>query len=354
MTAGEETGFQAAAPLVAKIKQHALALGFDQVGIAPVRPSLFKTAYQDWLSHGYHADMHYMAREPERRLNPAALLPNAKSIVVTATNYAQPPEEAHPESALFARYARNEDYHHVIERRLQELLRYIQQAADIPVAGRVYVDTGPLLEREIAMLAGLGWFGKNTMLITPRAGSYFLLGELLLDLRLPPDSPTAGGCGNCTRCLDACPTQAIVRPYQVDSRLCISYLTIENKGPIPASLQARIGNRVFGCDICQEVCPFNARWARPTSDPAFLPRPATTNRLPEELLRLSEEEFREEFRGSPVKRAKRRGLARNAAASLSLRHDPAAQSALRSAMNDQDELVRTQAALALDSTNSHT
>ena len=174
------------------------------------------------------------------------------------------------------------------------------------------VDTAPLLERDFARRAGLGWFGKNTMLINTRRGSYFLLGEILLNLPLPPDAPALGGCGTCTRCLDACPTHAIVRPFEVDARRCISYLTIELKGDMPADLAPHVGNRIFGCDICQEVCPFNHRSVA-TNEPAFQPRPAMRLRL-SELARMTEDEFRMAFKGSAVKRAKWRGLMRNVGA----------------------------------------
>ena len=230
----------------------------------------------------------------------------------------------HPQSeiqnrAVFARYARGDDYHDVMTARLRELLGFLKAEAGEGAEGRVYVDTGPILEREVARRAGLGWFGRNTMLINTRRGSYFFLGEIITNVALPADAPAVGGCGTCTRCIDACPTGAIIAPYVLDARRCISYLTIELKGSIPEDLRpalAESGNRIYGCDICQEVCPFNVRRATPTAEPAFQPRAATTGRTLAELALLSEEEFREQFKGSPVKRAKWRGLMRNVAAAL--------------------------------------
>ena len=307
------------------IKARAKELGFDLCGIAPAIPSAFQAEYRAWLDSGYHGEMHYLARNPERRLDPSQLLPGAKSIVVVAMNYytESDADTDDPDRAVFARYARNDDYHDVMTPRLRNLLAFIKETAPdlsdpsdpsrcpIPTGGRVYVDTGPILEREVARLAGLGWFGKNTMLINTRRGSYFLLGELILNIELPYDEPAVGGCGTCRKCIDACPTGAILEPFKLDARRCISYLTIELKGPIPEEFHGKIGSRIFGCDICQEVCPFNIRRAIPTEEPAFQPRAITDQSKRADLLALTEEEFRAAFRGSPVKRAKWRGLMRN-------------------------------------------
>lgn len=301
--------------LTSAIKERALALGFDLCGIAPAVPSAFKAEFRSWIERGMHGEMGYMARDPERRLDPELVLPGARSIVVVAMNYFTESEQESPKQAVFARYARNDDYHEVMLPRLKELLAWIREVQP-DAEGKCYVDTGPILEREVAQRAGIGWFGKNTMLINTRRGSWFLLGEILLTLPLVPDEPAMGGCGTCTRCLDACPTGAIVRPYEVDARRCISYLTIEQKGPIPAELAAKMGSRIFGCDICQEVCPFNVRRATPTDEPAFQPREVTMSSLAQ-LATITESEFREKFKGSPVKRAKWRGLMRNATACLS-------------------------------------
>jgi epoxyqueuosine reductase len=330
------------------IKQRAQELGFELCGIAPAEPSAFKAEFRAWLEKGYEGEMGYLSWDPDRRLDPSQLLPGAKSIVSVGMNYYTESEadNAGPDEAIFARYARNEDYHDVMTPRLRELLAFIKAQAGEGTEGKVYVDTGPILEREVAQRAGLGWFGKNTMLINTRRGSYFLLGEILLNIPLEPDSPAVGGCGTCTKCLEACPTGAIVRPYEIDARRCISYLTIELKGEIPEEHAGKIGNRVFGCDICQEVCPFTRR-STPTEEPAFQPREAVVRPKLADLVQMTEEEFREKLKGNPVKRAKWRGLMRNVAAGLSSSDDPAAEAALIAALDHPEELVREQAELSL-------
>lgn len=332
------------------IKQRAHELGFELCGIAPAEPSAFKAEFRAWLEKGYEGEMGYLSRDPDRRLDPSQLLPGAKSIVSVGMNYYTESEadNAGPDEAIFARYARNEDYHDVMTPRLRELLAFIKTLTGEGTEGRVYVDTGPILEREVARRAGLGWFGKNTMLINTRRGSYFLLGEILLNITLEPDNPAVGGCGTCTKCLKACPTGAIVRPYEIDARRCISYLTIELKGEIPEEHAGKIGNRVFGCDVCQECCPFNVRRAVPTEEPAFQPREAAIRPKLADLLEMTEEEFREKFRKSPVKRAKWGGLLRNVAATLAVPDDPAAEAALTSALEHQEELVREQAGMSMN------
>ncbi len=300
--------------LTEMVKRKALELGFDRVGIAPVQPSAFKREYRNWIAGGYAADMEYLKNNIERRFDPSLLLAEAKSIISIMLNYYTGPDEADPpaDRAVFARYARGADYHRVMEKRLKALAQYLADHAGEPIQSRVYVDTGPILEREVAQRAGLGWFGKNTMLINTRLGSYFLLGEVITTAALVPDRPAVGGCGTCTKCLDACPTGALIVPYQLDSRRCISYLTIEHHGPIPEPYHRAIGNHVFGCDICQEVCPFNSRRASPTADPEMQPRESVKNRTLEDIASLSEDQYREEFKQSAVKRAKRQGLKRNA------------------------------------------
>jgi epoxyqueuosine reductase len=326
--------------IASAIKARALELGFDMCGICEAQPSAFKAEYREWLEAGMHGEMGYLARDPERRLDPELVMPGARSIIVVAMNYYTEEPPASPDlpgsptishdlpqittnyPAKFARYARGNDYHDVMGARLKELLAWLRMQTDEPFDARVYVDTGPLLEREIAQRAGIGWFGKNTMLINTWRGSYFLLGEILTTLELPPDEPAIGGCGTCTKCLDACPTGAIVAPFKVDARKCISYLTIENKGSIPEEFAGKLNGWVFGCDICQEVCPFNERRASPTSEPAFQPRETTVGRTLGELAEMTEEEFRVAFKGSPVKRAKWRGLMRNVEAAVSASVDP--------------------------------
>jgi epoxyqueuosine reductase len=226
-----------------------------------------------------------------------------------------------PPSGTVARYARGDDYHDVMWDRLNALLRWLAEQRGEPVNGKAYVDTGPLLERDLARRAGLGWFGKNTTLINPRAGSFFFLGALLLDVDLAADAPfTTDHCGTCRRCLDACPTNALVDAHVLDSTKCISYLTIELKGDIPEAMRPLIGELLYGCDICQEVCPWNEKFALPLREGAFRPRPAIAGKdartLARELLEMSQEDFSKAFKGSPMKRAKLHGLKRNAAVVL--------------------------------------
>jgi epoxyqueuosine reductase len=251
-----------------------------------------------------------------------------------------------PLEGRVSRYARGEDYHGLIEERLGRLLAFVREEAGQEVRGRACVDTGPVLERELARRAGLGWWGKNTCLIAGKAGSYFFLGELLLDLELEYDQPAADHCGTCTRCLDACPTRAFPEPYVLDARRCISYLNIELKGAIPGDLRAGMGDWIFGCDVCQEVCPWNRR-AAPAAEPAFRARPGMENPALPELLALSQEEFAARFRRSPLRRAKRRGLLRNAAVALGNAGDRRAVPALVRALADEEPLVRAHAAWAL-------
>ena len=348
--------------LAETIKARARDLGFDLVGITDAVPSAFAEEYRDWIAHGYAGEMDYLARNLHRRLDPRELLPDARSIIVVGMNYYADTEEGpgtpqnlDPERAIFARYARGDDYHDVMTARLRELLAFLKEQAGEGAEGRVYVDAGPVLEREVAQRAGLGWFGKNTMLINTRHGSYFFLGEIVTNVFLESDEPAIGSCGTCTRCLDACPTGAFIAPYQLDARRCISYLTIEIKGSIPEELQPAIaesGNRIFGCDICQEVCPFNLRRSTRTSEPAFQSREITVNSKVTDLLYLTEEEFREKFKDSPVKRAKRRGLLRNTAAALSAQDDDKAIAALEHGMNDPEPMVREQAARSMDAIRS--
>jgi epoxyqueuosine reductase len=270
-------------------------------------------------------------------------MPSARSAIVVAMNYGG----AEPSGSI-ARYARGRDYHDVLREKLEALHRWVQSAYGRPVQGKAYVDTGPILERDLAQRAGLGWFGKNSCLINPRLGSFFFLGILLLDLDLVADEPFEfDRCGTCSRCIDACPTHAIVAPKVVDARRCISYLTIELRGEIPRELRASLGALVFGCDVCQEVCPWNVQFSRGLAAGELAPRPENTAADPRDLLELSEEAFRERFRGSAVRRAKRRGLVRNAAVALGNRAHPDDVPALVRALGDPEPLVRGHAAWAL-------
>jgi epoxyqueuosine reductase len=296
----------------AMIKAQAYGLGFDLTGITTLGPADTSAAFDHWLAQGYDGDMSYIARTAEKRKDSRLPFAGVQSAIVVGMSYG-----GREPSGPVARYARGDDYHELMVERLDALHRWIESRLGTSIRGKAYVDTGPILERDLARRAGLGWFGKNTTLVNPRGGSFFFLGSLLLDLELEPDAPFATDhCGSCTRCLDACPTHALTSPRILDSNLCISYLTIELKGEIPAPLQPLIGELLYGCDICQEVCPWNEKFSLPLREDAFRPRPAITGKdartLAREWLGMSDETFRAAFRGSPMKRAKLHGLKRNA------------------------------------------
>jgi epoxyqueuosine reductase len=331
------------------LKSWALAAGFDRAGVAALSPSADGEAYLRWLARGDHAGMGYLERRVEARLDPASLLPGARSALCVALQYWPLAGEAEePAGDLWprvARYARGRDYHEVMGERLAAVAERI--TAEFPGAGtRPYVDTGPVLERELAARAGLGAVGKNTNLLHPEGGSWFLLGELLTTLDLDPDLPLADLCGSCTRCLDACPTGALPEPYRLDANRCISYWTIEHRGAIPEAMREGLGDWVFGCDICQEVCPWNA--APPPVDHPELA--LSTARAPLDLaglLSLPREEYVRRFRGSPMKRAKLAGLRRNAALAMGNRGDPRHLPALARALDDPEPEVAEAARWAL-------
>jgi len=328
----------------ARIKAQALGLGFDLAGVARLGPAETAEAFDRWIAAGHHGEMAYLERGAELRRDTTRPEPGMRSAVVVALDYGgrQP-------SGPIARYARGDDYHRVMWDRLDELLAWIRREFDFPVRGRAYVDTGPVLERDLARRAGLGWFGKNTMLIHPERGSFFFLGALFLDLELRPDAPFAGEhCGTCTRCLDACPTDAFVSPGVMDARRCISYLTIEQRGEIPDEFHAAIGELVYGCDICQDVCPWNVKFASEPPAGALAPHADRVTPDLRALLALDDGAFKTRFGTSAVTRAKRRGLARNAAVVLGNRGGADDVAALaEAAEREEDPLVRAQAARAL-------
>ena len=302
-------------PIEERVKAHAYALGFDLAGIATLGPADTVPAYERWLAAGYAGDMAYLARGAGKRADTRLPVAGAKSAIVVGLDYGgrAPPGPV-------ARYARGDDYHDVMLDRLNALHRLVEREVGVPVSGKAYVDTGPILERDLARKAGLGWFGKNTNLINPKLGSFFFLGELFVDLELAPDAPfDAEHCGSCRACLDACPTQAFAEPGVLDATQCISYLTIELKGEIPAGFREAIaeGGHVYGCDVCQEVCPWNVKFAREVKEPAFEARAVIAGKdakaLATAILAMSEDDFRAAFQGSPMKRAKSAGLKRNAA-----------------------------------------
>ncbi|MBI3240856.1 MAG: tRNA epoxyqueuosine(34) reductase QueG [Chloroflexi bacterium] len=322
----------------ARLKARARELGFAFCGITSPDPPPHLDEYEQWLADGLHGEMAYLAtgRARQRRADPRLILPTCKSIVVVALPY-QRGNEVGP----IAAYALGDDYHDVIPPRLSQLVDWLEAEVGHPIAHKIYTDTGPILERELAQRAGLGWIGKNSMLINPKAGSYFLLGEALIDLELPSDPPfTVDHCGTCTRCIEACPTDAILNNRTLDARRCISYLTIELKGAIPEDLGDAMGGWIFGCDICQAVCPWNVRFADSLPpEPALAPRRPPPTLIEE--LSLSPEQFNAKFKGSPIKRTKRRGYLRNVAVALGNRGDEKAVSALKKCRDETDErLVR--------------
>jgi len=329
-----------AAELSARVKATGRRLGFDLVAIGPADPPEHGPAFEAWLDAGYAGTMDYLERGRAKRLDPRRVLPGARSVVAVALNYYQGAQAAGP--AHVSRYAWGRDYHGVMEPRLRALLDNLTAAAP-GASGRLYVDTGPVLEREVAARAGLGWVGKNTMLLHPALGSFFFIGVVLTTAELAHDAPLPDRCGTCTRCLEACPTGAFVAPYVMDARRCISYLTIEHRGTIPVELREAVGELAFGCDVCQAVCPWN-RHGPITPEAAF-----AAGNLPTlgELVTLTEDGFRTRLRGSPLRRARRPGLARNAAVALGNRGEPASEPALERALGDPDPAVREHAAWGL-------
>ncbi len=337
--------------LESRIKEQARSLGFELAGIAPAGPADDFDRLRDWLDRGFAGEMEYMSRHAEARRHPKSILPEVRSVVMLGMNYKPVLGTEYSvlstQSGRVARYAQGADYHDLLRERLNRLLAWVREQAP-GCTGRGVVDTAPLLERDFARRAGLGWFGKNTMLLNKRLGSYFFLAALLLDLELRPDPEhDTSHCGTCTACLDACPTAAFAGPYRLDARRCLSYLTIELKGPVPEGQRGDVRDWVFGCDVCQEVCPWN-RKAPAGAEPAFSPRADLAEADPTELLGLSEAEFRHRFRDTALWRARRRGLARNAALVLGNRGDPAALPALRRALDDPEPLVRDAARWAID------
>ncbi|MCC6349092.1 MAG: tRNA epoxyqueuosine(34) reductase QueG [Candidatus Eisenbacteria bacterium] len=333
-----------------RLKARALALGFDAAGIARVEPLEAIGRYEAWLAAGRHGDMAWLANDKHRsrRADPARLLAGIRSVLCVALAYPPAREEAlDARVGRIARYAAGEDYHALMKEKLGALEDWIR-AELLPGSGSLwYSDTGAILERGWAERAGLGWIGKHSGLLSPARGSYFLLGEVLMDRDLEPDAPLAGEhCGTCTRCLDQCPTNAIVAPYQVDARLCISYLTIELRGPIPRELRPLVGDWIFGCDVCQEVCPWN-RFAPPAREARLHARELEGWTL-ERFLALDEPGFRELFATSPIRRADREGFLRNVCVALGNRGQAAALTALaRSLAHDPSPLVRGHAAWAI-------
>ncbi|HST06843.1 MAG TPA: tRNA epoxyqueuosine(34) reductase QueG [Gemmatimonadaceae bacterium] len=329
------------------VKAQAYGLGFDLVGIAALGPMDTSPHFDTWIGRGFGGEMTYLARGAEKRRDSSVPYAGVTTAIVVGLDYggAEPPGPV-------ARYARGDDYHDVMAARLEELHRWLETTTAHPIHGKAYVDTGPILERDLARRAGLGWFGKNTNLVNPEIGSFFFIGALLVDLDILPDDPfDADRCGSCNRCLDACPTNAFIEPRVLDATKCISYLTIEAKGAIPVATREVIGDLLYGCDICQEVCPWNVRFSRPNHEDAFRPRALVSGdarTVARKILALDDDSFREELKGSPMKRAKKRGLARNAATVLGNVGTADDIDALQAAADGADALVAEHAAWAVE------
>jgi epoxyqueuosine reductase len=302
-----------------RVKQRARELGFDACGIAPAAAHPELTFFREWLDRGYAGEMAYLHRSADKRADVRNVVPNAQTVIVTATVYnTDRPysiECADSSRAQIARYAWGDDYHDVIGERLEQLIGWMREQSAAPFDARAYVDTGPVQERVYAQYAGLGWIGKNTCVIHPELGSWIFLAEIICSLPLAVDAPSLDQCGTCTLCLDACPTHALVAPGVLDSTKCISYLTIEHRGDIPAEHRAGIGSRVYGCDICQEVCPWNAVAPR-SDDPAWQPRAAWDRVDLRTLSARSDDQLAAALKRSPMKRTKAAGLRRNVAVAL--------------------------------------
>jgi len=373
--------------LTSSVKDYARNLGFQLVGVTTPDPPPHFDFFQGWLAAGYHGEMAYLARDAarQRRGDPRRILPECRSILVLGMMYAAPtsdpssmkgdgrstpplrageaghrPHSRRPHSRMaggqggvvkgrIASYAWGQDYHDVLAERLPALVAFIEQLVGLAVPNRWYTDTGPILERDLAQRAGLGWIGKNTCLIHPKMGSTFFLAEVLLGIELEPDPPfLLDYCGSCTRCIDACPTDCILPDRTLDASRCISYLTIELKSPIPGELRPLMGNWVYGCDVCQQICPWNQRFAPPEGDPAF----ATHSELAEpglvDEMVMDSQEFNRKFKGRPLRRAKRRGYLRNTAVALGNSGNESAIPVLVETLyNEPEPQVRGHAAWAL-------
>jgi epoxyqueuosine reductase len=334
--------------LAARAKELAKDVGFDLVGIASADAPAELAFFAEWVARGYAGEMTYLTNQVGRRSDLRTAFPWARSVVCVALQYDTPQPystEVPADRGWIARYAWGDDYHDVLKAMLDRLVERL--AAEVPpFEARTYVDTGPIVERAYAAAAGIGAWGKNTCLLDTEQGSWFFLGEAVTDLEMAPDAPRPDICGTCTACLDACPTGALPAPYVLDATRCISYLTIEVKGTIPEAQREDVGRHVFGCDICQDVCPWNRRRRHRASAP-FEPRTGLAAPALEELAALDDDTFRERFRRSAVKRAKRRGLLRNVAVALGNSGDAAKRPVLERLAQDEDPLVREHASWAL-------
>lgn len=326
----------------AELVTRAREVGFALCRVARCTVPPHAEEFRAWLAAGHAGEMAWLSRNEERRTNPEQVLPGAKSMIVLGMNYFQGNESPAPTGRI-ARYAWGDDYHDMIEEKLERLDEFL---AGHGGRQKCYVDTGPVLERDFAALAGAGWHGKSTMLISPELGTWFFLAEILTTLELEPDAPLPDRCGRCTLCIDACPTGAIIAPRRLDSRRCVSYLTIELKGAIPEELRPLIGDRIYGCDDCLQACPWN-RFAQVSHEAAFQARPAVAQMSLRDFLALDDEAFRALFRGSPIKRIKRRGLLRNVCVALGNVGGEEDLPALQQAAADSEPLIAEHAAWAI-------
>ncbi len=355
-----ETGEARAMELKTSIRDQAGQLGFDACRFTTAEPPGSAAHFEQWLASGRHGEMSYMRRNASRRVAPSEVLDGAKSIIALAASYhtSQPADGSKVRqetgqrlglqtSGQIARYARFADYHRVIGQRLKSLAEFVNQLGGPQTRSLWYVDTGPFLERDLAQRAGLGFIGKHTNLISRKLGNWIFLAQIITTARIEPDAPERNHCGACHRCLDACPTGAITAPFQLDARRCISYLTIELKGAIPAALRPAIGNRIYGCDDCLDACPWN-RFAREGSMMRAHSRPNLASPQLVELLSLDEAGFKQKFAGTPILRAKRRGLLRNVCVALGNCGDTSAMPALTRAAADPEPLIAEHARWAID------
>jgi epoxyqueuosine reductase len=332
------------------IRARALELGFDDCRFISAAPPASAPHFEQWIASGQHGDMGYLARNASKRVEPQRVLEGARSVVVLTVSYARAenskPETGNSKSGIVARYARFDDYHDVLGAKLRELSAFVDSLGGAGARSLWYVDTGPVLERDLAQRAGAGFIGKHTNLISRRLGNWFFLAEILTTLELEPDAPEHNRCGTCVRCIAACPTRAITAPFQLDARLCISYLTIELKGSIPVELRPAMGARIFGCDDCLEVCPWN-KFAREGALMKSHARADLAQPDLVELLALDDAGFKRRFAGTPILRAKRRGLLRNVCVALGNTGDDRALPALERATHDAEPLVAEHARWAI-------
>lgn len=331
--------------LTDQVYLQAESLGFSKCAVAPVETLQKSDFYEEWLRRQFHGEMAYMARDPHRRLSPEELLPGVQSVICVVQNYATSHQHSQdPRQGRISRYAWGADYHEVMKENLHKLRLFLEEQGG---RAKVCVDTAAVLEKLWAHRAGLGWQGKHTNLISKDLGSWYFLGEILTDLPLEYEDEHKGThCGTCTQCIDLCPTGAIVAPYVLDSRKCISYLTIEHRGIIDRDLRSRMGNWIYGCDVCQDVCPWN-KFAQEQTDPRFHPREGNLTPSLIDLLGMSVEDFRRQFRKSPIKRTKYPGFLRNVCIALGNSRDSSAIPALKKAFDHEEPLVRVHAAWAL-------